>query len=105
MKRIGATIAVAALVVTASLLSGLIPSAGLLNGVWAGDEAKEAREQRDQNLSLDQVPPPVKAAIERESAGGQGNQHLPGHGAWRGRLRGEDREGRALQPLAATRLW
>jgi uncharacterized membrane protein YkoI len=71
MKRIAATIVVAAVVVTASALSGLIPSAGLLNGVWAVDEAKGAREQRDEKVSFDQVPPPVKATIERESAGGQ----------------------------------
>jgi len=71
MKRIAVTIVVAALVVTASALSGLIPWAGLLNGVWADDEAKAGQEQRDQNVSLDQVPPPVKATIERESAGGQ----------------------------------
>jgi uncharacterized membrane protein YkoI len=71
MKRIAATIVVAALVVTASALSGLIPSAGLLNGVWADDEAKGAPEQRDEKVSLDQVPLPVKATIERESAGGQ----------------------------------
>jgi hypothetical protein len=71
MKRIAATIGVAALVVTASALSGLIPSADLLNGVWADDETKGAREQRDEKVSLDQVPPPVKATIERESAGGQ----------------------------------
>ena len=71
MKRIAATIVVAALVVTASALSGLIPSAGLLNGVWADDEAKGAPEQRDEKVSLDQVPAPVKATIERESAGGQ----------------------------------
>ena len=71
MKRIATTIVVAALVVTASALSGLIPSAGLLSGVWAEDEAKGAREQRDKKVSLDQVPPPVKATIERESAGGQ----------------------------------
>jgi len=60
MKRIVGTIVVAALVVVASALSGLIPSAGLLKGVWAGTE-----------VSLDQVPSPVKATIERESAGGQ----------------------------------
>jgi DNA-directed RNA polymerase specialized sigma24 family protein len=71
MKRIAVTVAVAALVVTASALSGLIPSAGLLNGVWADDEAKGTREQRDEKVLLDQVPPPVKATIERESAGGQ----------------------------------
>ena len=71
MKRTVATIVVAALVVIAGALSGLIPSAGLLNGVWADDEAKGGREQREQNVSLDQVPPPVKATIERESAGGQ----------------------------------
>ena len=71
MRRIAATIVVAALVVTASAVSGLIPSAGLLNGVWASDEGKGGREERDQTVSLDQVPPPVKAAIERESAGGQ----------------------------------
>jgi len=71
MKRIAVTVAVAALVVTASALSGLIPSAGLLSGVWAEDEAKGAREQRDKKVLLDQVPPPVKATIERESAGGQ----------------------------------
>jgi len=71
MKRIVATIVVAALVVIAGALSGLIPSAGLLNGVWADDEAKGGREQHEQNVSLDQVPPPVKATIERESAGGQ----------------------------------
>jgi len=71
MKRIAVTIVVAALVVMASALSGLIPSAGLLNGVWADDEAKAGQEQRDQNVSLDQVPAPVKATIERESAGGQ----------------------------------
>ena len=66
MKRIVATIVVAALVVVASALSGLIPSAGLLKGVWAGDEGTGGRE-----VSLDQVPPSVKATIERESAGGQ----------------------------------
>jgi len=71
MKRIVATIVVAALVVVASAVSGLIPSAGLLKGVWAGDEAKGGREERGQAVSLDQVPPPVKATIERESAGGQ----------------------------------
>src|SRR5215468_8170888 len=71
MKRIAVTVAVAALVVTASALSGLIPSAGLLNGVWADDEAKGTREQRDEKVLLDQVPLPVKATIERESAGGQ----------------------------------
>ena len=38
-KRIAATIGVAALVVTASALSGVIPSADLLNDVWADDEA------------------------------------------------------------------
>ena len=58
MKRIAVTVAVAA-------------SAGLLNGVWADDEAKGTREQRDEKVLLDQVPPPVKATIERESAGGQ----------------------------------
>jgi hypothetical protein len=71
MKRIAVTVAVAALVVTASALSGLIPSAGLLNGVWADDEAKGTREQGDEKVLLDQVPPPVKATVERESAGGQ----------------------------------
>ena len=71
MKRIVATIAVAALVVVAGALSGLLPSAGLLNGVWADDEGKGGREERGQTVSLDQVPPPVKATIERESAGGQ----------------------------------
>jgi len=71
MKRMAATIVVAVLVVVASALSGLIPSAGLLNGVWADDEGKGGREQREQTVSLDQVPPPVKATIERESAGGQ----------------------------------
>ena len=71
MKRIAVTVAVAALVVTASALSGLIPSAGLLNGVWADDEAKGAPERRDEKVSSDQVPLPVKATIERESAGGQ----------------------------------
>ena len=59
MKRIAVTVAVAALVVTASALSGLIPSAGLLNGVWADDEAKGAPERRDEKVSLDQVPLPV----------------------------------------------
>src|SRR5215831_18626436 len=66
MKRI-----VAALVVVAGALSGLLPSAGLLNGVWAGDEGKGGRGERAPTVSLDQVPPPVKATIERESAGGQ----------------------------------
>ena len=63
MKRIVATIVIAALVVVASAVSGLIPSVGLLKGVWAGDEG--------QTVSLGQVPPPVKATIERESSGGQ----------------------------------
>ena len=71
MKRIAATIVVAALLVTAGALSGLIAPAGLLNGVWADDETKGAREERDQQLSLDQEPAPVKATIQRESAGGQ----------------------------------
>ena len=71
MKRIVGTIVVAALVVVASALSGLIPSAGLLNGVWADDEAKGTREQRDEKVLLDQARSPVKATIERESAGGQ----------------------------------
>jgi hypothetical protein len=39
--------------------------------VWADDEAKGAPERRDEKVSLDQVPLPVKATIERESAGGQ----------------------------------
>src|SRR5262249_11518697 len=71
MRRSAVQVSGAALVVTASALSGLIPSAGLLNGVWADDEAKGTREQRDEKVLLDQVPPPVKATIERESAGGQ----------------------------------
>ena len=71
MTRIAATLVVAVLVVVASALSGLIPSVGLFDGVWADDEGKGGREERGQTMSLDQVPPPVKATIERESAGGQ----------------------------------
>jgi len=71
MKRIAATVVVAVLVVAASAWSGLVPSAGLLNSVWAEDEGKGGREERGPSVSLDQVPPPVKATIERESAGGQ----------------------------------
>ena len=70
MKRIAATLVVAALVVTAGVVGGLVPSTGLLDGVWAGDEANGTREQR-QSISQDEVPPLVKATIERESAGGQ----------------------------------
>src|SRR5262249_3826431 len=44
---------------------------GRRGDVWADDEAKGTREQRDEKVLLDQVPPPVKATIERESAGGQ----------------------------------
>ena len=71
MKGIAALIVVTVLVVAASALGGLIPSAGLLSGLWAEEESKDAREQRDESVSLDQVPAPVKATIERESAGGQ----------------------------------